>query len=399
MGASLAKRDVLIVSQRYAPEAIGSAFYTHDLALGLRDRGYSVAVVAGEPMYPQYQRFASHSKFVRREYVDAIPVHRVRELLPRPGSAARRAASDLTFAARGLLASRRLPRGRFTISVVPGLAAVRLAAALTPPGRRHLCLVHDLTGGLARSTGLVSGRAAWGINLLESRWLGRADVVGVLTRQMADAAREIGVSSRLELLPLWLRDLGWAREAATQGAPDGMRTVLYSGVLGAKQGLDCLVDLAFRLRHESNVRVKIQGEGPKRAGLEHDARQRGLTNLDFAGLVPETELADSLRQAAVIVIPQEPQGAAYAVPSKVLNALASGRPVVATALSGSPLADLADQFPTMTVVPPRDGAALAAAVTAAIASPPDGADVLRNVEAQFSRHVVLDRIAAMIDCT
>jgi colanic acid biosynthesis glycosyl transferase WcaI len=61
-------------------------------------------------------------------------------------------------------------------------------------------------------------------------------------------------------------------------------------------------------------------------------------------------------------VPQDPEGAEFAVPSKVYNIMAVGRPFVTTARPGSPLAELEASSGAFLCVPPNDRRAFAAAV-------------------------------------
>jgi len=110
------------------------------------------------------------------------------------------------------------------------------------------------------------------------------------------------------------------------------------------------------------ARVVIRGDGSEKPTLVSTVAARGLRNVTFEPLVPAEQLVDALGNAAVHLVPQLPEGALAAVPSKVFNVLAVGRPVVATAHPGTPLALLAEETPAVRVVPPGDVTAFAGAV-------------------------------------
>ena len=95
----------------------------------------------------------------------------------------------------------------------------------------------------------------------------------------------------------------------------------------------------------------IVGDGPLRDRVP-----------DAVGFVPPRELGAYYERAAVIVCPSRREG--YGVVAR--EAMAHGRPVVATAVGG--LIDAVDDGVTGLRVPPRDPAALRAAIETLLAS-------------------------------
>jgi glycosyltransferase involved in cell wall biosynthesis len=115
--------------------------------------------------------------------------------------------------------------------------------------------------------------------------------------------------------------------------------VLYAGRLSAEKGVLELVEAARGLR------LVVAGDGP--------LRERVPAALGF---VPHDELQGLYARAAVVVCPSRREGFGVAC----LEAMAHGRPVVATDVGG--LRDLVVDGETGIVVPPRDPAALRAAL-------------------------------------
>jgi glycosyltransferase involved in cell wall biosynthesis len=149
------------------------------------------------------------------------------------------------------------------------------------------------------------------------------------------------------------------------GGPDGT-VVLYAGLHGLAQGLEQLVEAAARLRDQSQFRLVLVGDGPEKAKLVEDARRRGLTNIDF--LEPRTfaEMPGLLAAADVIVVPLK-AAIPGAVPSKLYEAMASGRPTVLVGTGEA--AEVVREHDAGIVVDPGDVDSLVAAIRQLGSSP------------------------------
>jgi glycosyltransferase involved in cell wall biosynthesis len=161
------------------------------------------------------------------------------------------------------------------------------------------------------------------------------------------------------------------------------RTILVVARLVPIKGVD--VALAAYGRLATTADLVIAGDGPERARLEALATTAAPA-LRFLGAVDATARDQVLRDADVVVIPSRvlPNGRSEGSPMIALEALAAGVPVVASAVGG--LRDL----PGITLVPPDDPGALAAAIDRVLAAPPPRVDISqldwRHVSARLLDH-------------
>jgi len=136
----------------------------------------------------------------------------------------------------------------------------------------------------------------------------------------------------------------------------GERRLLTVGLLGENgaKGIDYLIDAVALLARERNgFRLDVVGDGVLRAQYEEQARRLGVDGLvSFHGLRPKPELAERMRAADLFVLASRFENN----PCVVLEAMATGLPVVATRVGGLP--ELVDES-TGLLAEPRDPESIA----------------------------------------
>ncbi len=141
-------------------------------------------------------------------------------------------------------------------------------------------------------------------------------------------------------------------------------SILSIGTLHEVKGQTHLIE-ACRLLAADGVPFvcRFVGDGPDRAGLEQQVAAAGLTDrIEFLGQRTRTEIARLLTSSDVLVAPSVPTrgGKREGIPVVLMEAMSSGLPVVASALSGIP--ELVVDGSSGLTVPPGDAAAIAAAL-------------------------------------
>lgn len=152
-------------------------------------------------------------------------------------------------------------------------------------------------------------------------------------------------------------DRAGARQAL--GVAEDAELALYVGRLVAEKGLRELIDACSRMRKtQPRLQLVLVGEGPLRAELETLAATSGMP-VRFAGAQPPSEVARWMVASDLVTLPSYSEGH----PNVLVEALACGRPVVATPVGGIPEVVDADSG---VLVPARDAAALAGGLAQAL---------------------------------
>jgi len=144
---------------------------------------------------------------------------------------------------------------------------------------------------------------------------------------------------------------------------DGRAEILIVGRLVPQKGIPVLLEAASMvLQSHPLSRFTLAGDGPLHAELEAEAERLGISEqVRFLGTVPDT--SELLARCDLFVLPSLWEG----MPLSLLEAMAAGRPAVATAVSGS--AELILDEETGLLVPAGDAMALAVAMARLLQNP------------------------------
>ena len=178
------------------------------------------------------------------------------------------------------------------------------------------------------------GRVAWQLKRMDGslirRALRRIDAAIVLTEQLAtDFASDVP-----HLLMEGIVDVTWSTQPRETRAAGTDPLVVYAGGVSAEYGVLDLLE-AIRLAGPK-WKLRIYGRGPAEALVRSAARESD--QLEFFGVVGKEELSSAYASADVLVNPRPDHAAftRYSFPSKILEYMASGTPVVSTKMLGMP---------------------------------------------------------------
>ena len=185
-------------------------------------------------------------------------------------------------------------------------------------------------------------------------------------------------------------ELGWG--------PDEI-IVLHTGAMGAKQGLENVVEAA-RLADHRDVRVRfvLVGDGSRRGALEDLAQ--GVGRIQFGDPVDGDKYMPMLAAADVLLLNELPSISGMAIPSKLTSYFASGRPVLAATDSGSASASEVRSSGAGLVVRPGDpGALLQAALDLAASGEAEsmGENGMRYVRETLSPETATQAYVAWVE--
>jgi glycosyltransferase involved in cell wall biosynthesis len=337
---------VLVVSGIWPPDTGGPASHASALADFLDGRGHAVEVVTtadAEPAARPYPvRWASRASALRHVRCAALVRSRARHAdVVYATSMARRAALGSRLARRPLVVKlvsdevfeRARREGRFAGTLdefqhVPGDLRVRFLRATRDRalrGAQEVVSPSEYLRGIALD---------WGL----------------------DPARVSVVPNTVPTLPL----LPPREELRSDLGLHG-HVLAFAGRLGIQKSLGVALEA---LASVPEVTLAVAGDGPERVGLERRAGELGLDGrVRFLGRVSRDEVLRLFRAADASLLSSSWEN----FPHAVLEALAVGSPVLATAVGGVP--EVVRDGVNGLLVPPGDAPALAAAIRRFFADP------------------------------
>lgn len=403
-GLTTARRpsSVVCISLHYAPEELGTGPVIAPLIEKLAELTESTDVITARPHYPEQVVPPEYAHGQRdREILNGVRVTRCRTRPPKNRNAIARLANEVSFC-WGVLRNRlsgQVKRAPFVVAVCPTVLSVLLAPLFKRRKGRLVAIVHDIQSGVGQTLGYGQGSVI--IRLLrqiEKLAFNQVDALVALSESMKESLLALGVRKPIYVLPPQVDTCLIVPQPEPTTSPP---LILYSGNLGHKQGLVQLLDLAEILeRRGREFRMVIRGEGNQRELLSAEIARRGLRHVTLAPLRPRAELAKGLSEGIVHLVPQLPEGAGAAMPSKIFSIMAAGRPFVATANAGSPLWKFAEDVGACICTEPFDAEAFADAVQSLLDDPANRREMGQKgrdyVEREASNQVVLDRLCKIV---
>jgi glycosyltransferase involved in cell wall biosynthesis len=305
----------------------GPALHVAYLTAGLRELGYDTTLVAGS-----LARGEDSMAFVAAGLdVDVVRIDELgREISP---------LRDLMATVRlARLIRRERPQILHTHTAKAGTVA--RVAALLAGSRRPPIIVHTFHGHVLR--GYFGPLRSRFFRLLE-RWLAsKTTALVAVSPQVRDDLVSLGVAPRERFVVIRLGIELDERVAAEQngraesrrylGIPDDRFAVGWIGRMTAVKRTDDVLVAFKQLRDEGvDACLCMVGDGPDRAHLEQRAHELGVVR-DTLFLGYQEEVAPFYAAFDALVLPSGNEG----TPVSAIEALAAGRPVVATRVGGVP---------------------------------------------------------------
>jgi glycosyltransferase involved in cell wall biosynthesis len=323
-----------ILTQYYPPEIGAPQARLSGLAKQLVAAGHQVTVLTAMPNYPAGKIQDGYGGLLRRESLGGIDVIRTLIYPTQKANIIPRLTNYLSFVGSAcVFGSFLLEKPDYLLVESPplflGLAGIWLSWLKRT---RMIFNVSDLWPESAVRLGVLDrGTLAYRLSeQLESfcyrnAWLVTGQSRGILS----DISRRFPTSATYHLsngVDIEMFNVG-PREMNLEAAKTSSSLItMYAGLHGLAQGLDQVLKAASELATEPFQFVLV-GDGPEKCALMKEANKEGLRNVRFCDARPAHEIPSILASADVLLVMLKTY-IPGAVPSKLYEAMASGKPLV-----------------------------------------------------------------------
>jgi glycosyltransferase involved in cell wall biosynthesis len=397
---------ITLVSQYFPPEVGATQSRMQAFAEYLAARGHEVTVVCEFPnhphgvMPPEYR-----GRLIEDDRTNPYRVLRVWVRASHEKTQRTRIAFYLSYMGMATAVTPLTGRPDVVVATSPPLFAGVAGYAISRLTGAPLVLdVRDLWPAAAVSLNQIStGLTLRAAETLERTLYRKAAAVVAVTQPFTEHIDRLrGRGPATALIPNGTLELFFEQNGAvpreTLGGRDGKLLITFAGTHGIAQALPSVLDAAALV--EDVADIAFVGDGPLKEHLMELASERGLRNVHFHPQLPLEEIPPILAASDALLVPlsAHPTFADF-VPSKMIDYMAAGRPVILAAAGESArlLADAGAGY----AVAPEDAEALAGAIRRLAEHPDDGAAMgergrifaakrLRSVQAERLEQILLD---------
>jgi glycosyltransferase involved in cell wall biosynthesis len=392
---------IILHTQYYPPEIGAPQARLSALARGLTRLGHQVTVLTAMPSYPQGKVYPGHGGLVNKETQDGVRIVRTGIIATQKTSLLPRMTNYFSFVITSLVWGLfLLPRVDYLLTESPPLFLGMAGYLLSRMKKaRWIFNVSDLWPESAVSVGAVRP----GLALRSSYWLeafcyrkswlvtGQSKSILADIHQRFPEVRTYHFSNGVDVSV-------FQPSTCNRELVEGSRIVaMYAGLHGLAQGLDQILSAACELVEDSRLGIILIGDGPEKKALIQRAQELGLSNVKFLAPVPSSQMPEILSTADICLVPLKTY-IPGAVPSKLYEAMACGKPVILIAEGEA--AQIVKDHRAGIVVTPGDIPGLVAAFRHLIEDfelrRSMGQAGRRAVEKYFDRTEIIQQLAAFL---
>lgn len=359
---------ILLITAYFPPDVGSASHLFFELGGAFKKRGHEVEVVTG---FPAYHAMGDLSRYERRrwmnERMEGMNVTRIRVPELARDTPLGRGLWQFTCAGAFALAGLRIARPDAALVYSPPLPLGLTALALRLlRGTPHVINVQDLFPQSAIDLGLLRSRPLIRMfERLESLVYRRADAVTVHSDGNRRHVLEHGGPPATTEVMHNSVDTGHIRpgprenELSRELGLDGRFVASFAGIMGRSQDLGVILDAAKRLEDDGRILFLLAGEGVEKERMMAKSGEMGLDNVRWMPMLPRERYPLLLHLSDVCLTTLHADVKTPVVPSKILSAMAAGRPVVASLDLEGDAPRLIEEAGAGYSLPPEDGAALA----------------------------------------
>ncbi|PUZ26254.1 glycosyltransferase WbuB [Chitinophaga parva] len=410
---------ILIHSIVFKPDGVSTAYLYADLVSELKKYGHELVVLTSTPHYNKVESAIAAQPLIKRRgglyytsMYDGVEVYHIP--MTKAKGTLRRIVDFIKFHVLGLGIGLSLNKFDVVLSPSPPLTIGVVGALIAGlKGGKAIYNVQEIYPDFAINQGVVkNGLLIKVLKGIEKFIYNRSAAVVTIDDKFSDIIRPRFKDVRkLHVIPNFVDTqlyMPGARHNAfsAQHGLDDKFVIAYAGNIGFAQNWEPVLHAAKALEHLP-VTFLIVGDGVRKAWLREQIAERGINTILLLDYQPREAmpLINASADLHTIVMSADMDNDGF--PSKIYTILASGRPVLVSTGSDSPLSNLMRKANAQRKVGLNDNESYAAAIAKAYAEreqlPAEGAAGRAFIEGNYSKeavamqyHQLIQRIAAPV---
>jgi len=405
---------VLMVSGVFPPEPVVSSQTSVQIAEKMAGQGHQVKVLAPFPsrpmgqMYPQYKRSLLQSEACPQGY----KVIRCFSIFSSVSSLLSRFLENISFGLSAFFVVLFSPRADIVYgNTWPIFAQGLTCLAARLRGIPVVLSVQDVYPESLSAQGRLSETHPLYkiLKWIDRRIARSCRALIVISDRFAEIYRnDRGVpAQQVHVIPNWVDPQEISLLPQDQfrkrcGIPREAFVYVYGGNIGVAAGVEVAIEAFSKVKND-RVYLLIAGDGTQRTACENLVAKSGVHNIIFHHPWPVEETSEVLAAADVLILPTLGEQSLASVPSKMLNYMLAGRPILAVAAHGSDIEKIMNEALCGWQVTPHNPEALID-ILASLAEMPvaelteKGENGRKYVLEHFSRDVCLPEAVRIILC-
>lgn len=398
---------ITFLTQYFPPEMGAPQARLSELAQRFVRAGHEVTVLTAMPNYPTGQIYPGYGGVFRREEFNGIPVLRTAIYPTQSIGLLKRLLNYFSFVLTSMVVGALyLKQTDYLLVESPPLFLGISAVVLSRAKRAKLIFnVSDLWPESAIRVGAIKqGSISARVGAWLERWCYKqAWLVTGQSRGILQSITERFPRVKTFHLSNGVDVRKFRPDIANSDARQKMQgedkvVALYAGLHGIAQGLEQLIDAAERVKNNSNIHFCLIGDGPEKDRLVEEAERQRLDNMTFLEPVPAAEIPGLVASADISLITLK-MYIPGAVPSKLYEAMAAGRPIVLVAVGEA--ASIVERYNAGIAIKPGDIDALVQALLTLSADAGHreelGTNGRRAAERYFNRDLIAQRFICFLE--
>jgi glycosyltransferase involved in cell wall biosynthesis len=338
---------ILFIGAYYKPEIAASLYLKENVIEKLAEKGEEIELIVPNPVRgvnrETIKKFKNDKSLCEQEeYGGALKIHRVYVPFTEKGGLLKRAVRYYFMYRRLYKRAKKIKSDVIWVSSTPPVIFLNMAGKIArKTGAEVVYNVQDIFPESAVSMKKIkkSGLIEKFLQKFDKRSYKYADSIITISEEFKKILTDIKMVPEQKISVVY----NWVEESKVVPICKEKNSlfdeynldrnkfyITYSGNIGLSQSLETLIQVALRLKENTDIMFVIIGSGANKENLEKSVKSLNLSNIRFIPFQPYEKIAEvfSLGDAG-LVISKKGTGKS-SLPSKTWSIMSAGKPVIAS---------------------------------------------------------------------